>query len=168
MQISANIKSLFLMILCFSLFYFENCNNKSGQFESIIDEYITYNKILKERQYLVVNSNKWTDSTSIIVIKSKYFKKDRFNLTDDTFESSYKGLKIYFIGMTPFPISNNLNLNKIAAVLEEKNSESYRDYFDEIQIVYYPKGNCILKILGDSSNSEYFRKIFKKKGIMCN
>ena len=82
-------------------------------------------------------------------------------------KSSYKGINIYFVGINPFPISNGLYYETIITKQEEEKLEAYNEYFNDIQMVYYPKNDCFLDIISHNKNSEYFRKYFKDKGLIC-
>jgi hypothetical protein len=112
------------------VFYFSNCNNKKGKLESLLDEYIAYYNINKMENYLVVNSNKWTDTTSIIVIKYKYLAKDKLKLPEEALKSSYKNMSVYFTGLLALPIPNGLHFEKVITQQEEEKDEPYNEYFN--------------------------------------
>lgn len=157
-----------LSMLIFLVFYFINCNNKKGKFEFLLDEYIDYYNINKMENYLVVNSNKWTDTTSITVVKYKYIAKDKLKLPEEAFKSSYKNISIYFTGSLPLPITNGLYFDKIITQQEEDKDEPYNEYFNDIQIVYYPKCDCFFEVINNSKTGAIFTEKLKRKGIICN
>ncbi len=154
-------------ILIFILF-FSNCYKdiKKGNFEKILDEYISINKIDKTEHYLLVSSNKWTDSTSIIVLEYNYFKKDKLKLPENSLRSSYQGITMYFFGNIEFPAPNGFLYEKIKTEQENK-LESYNEYFNEVQIEYFVSKDCFIDIINYSKASESLRKTLKKNGLLC-
>lgn len=144
------------------------CNNRSeGTFEKILDNYIKHNN-LTNKNYLMVNTNRWSDSTSIIVLEYRFINRDKLNLPKIYYKSSYKNIDVYCINNSSdsLPIHNNLNFEKqISKEVTEVKFEASNEYFNELQFEYYPKGKQILNILLDNSNG-YFKKKFIDEGLM--
>ena len=159
----------FLSVLIINGLFFNYCCKQysNGKFEFILDEYIKYYKINKSEQYLLIGINTWSDSTSNIGISSCNITKNKINLSNRTFMSLYKGIKIYsdFI-----PMSNNLYFERITVKTENNVTELGKEYFNDLQLIYYGKQDCLLEILPKSEHNkddEYFEKIFNEKKLMC-
>jgi hypothetical protein len=81
-------------------------------------------------------------------------------------KSSYSGMDIFFEGMYPLPVSNNLKFKKILINETNEYLDTYEE-FNEIQITYHNKCDCFLKVINNSKTGEYFMEKLKRKGISC-
>ncbi len=162
-------KTLLAMFLCLTILCFSMCSDdKKGKLEQILDVYIEHYKISKSEHFLSVGSTKWDDSTSVLVISFRYFAKDSLNLPKEVFKSYYKGINIYSNYIT---IPNLLSFEKIVTPQVEGRFMSSNEYFNDVQIEYSNKNNCILSVDGDYNNNNNTKEIvkeFKEKGLICN
>ncbi len=168
-KIEINLNMYLRIFFCFTVFVFTQCTKKNVQLEAILDVYIDHYKITKSDHYILLNENDWTDTSSIIVIRFNYFVKDKLNLPDTAFKSSYKGINLYFEQLKDdFPISNTLNFEKIITNQKDVILNN-NDYFNDIQIVCSKRSKCILYVLNETNNDiKEIVKAFKQKGLTCN
>ncbi len=154
---------LFIALILITSIY---CKNKRGKFELILDEFIGHFNINKSKNCVLITlNNKWSDSTSILILTN--LKKEEATLFDTIYTSSYRGINIYFNGKPEtFPISNDLLFEKVILKHIEYNKIEYYDP-DEIQIVFSRKDDCLLDVLGVGSNTNYFKKTFSYEGLLC-
>lgn len=143
-------------------------------FERILDVYIDTENLAADNDFIVVSSNCWTDSTYIVIVDHYKWNNtvDSLVYLETPKMSSYRGFDIFFdiIQSSRFPVPNGLIIeNKQVERRVEDPFSPYNEYFNDIQIVYYPKENLILSILDKldvRKASSRYKKIFVEKRLM--
>lgn len=144
-------------------------NNKL--LEKILDIYIDKEGINSKDDFLSLSSSCWTDSTFLIFFDHYSWNNEIDSIIPKDYGkiSSYRGIPIYinFVGTSQFPIPNKL-LIKNKEVHERSKSiiYPYNEYFNDIQIDYYPKENRVLDVFGNNQNVDMYRKIFREKKLL--
>ena len=143
------------------------CSNKEEKdLEKILDIFTEKVKVDKYKNCLWIGSNKWDDSTEVIII-SNYEKKYLPKFTFYYNGSNYKNYDIFFSSdPKKFPVSNNLQFYHNFSQYSNPPELLYYDP-EEVQLIYDLKKRCITDMLGNASTSIYFMKSFKEKGLMC-
>lgn len=92
-------------------------------------------------------------------------------LPEVTLKSSYKGIPIYCsYSIDSLTVSNYLSFEKITTKQESLELEAHNEYFNDAQIIYCSKGDCLIGVIENEAKEQeinYFKHAFKEKGLIC-
>lgn len=140
-------------------------------FEDILDIYITQEGLNGKKDFLMVSSKCWSDSTYIVILSHYKWNNPTDSLVylESDKESTYRELSVYLdiVGTSQLPIPNQLVVkNKKVQKSQDEPLLPFNEYFNDIQLVYYPKENYLLRVSGNERFPDLYEKQFRSKGIL--
>lgn len=139
---------------------------KDKLLEEILKIYINKEGLKTKTNFLEISSGCWSDSTYFINFSHYEWGNlaDSLVFLDASKVSSFKGFSICLniLNSTFMPLPNQLKIEgKNPSIRSEETFFLFNEYFNNITVIYYPKGGRVLDVYGSNKEVESYKELFK-------